>query len=199
MNKIKIIVFLFSILQGCTINKNVVVSKEKVKIESNNRKKTGQKLTFESKLDCSCQEIWDAYQLPEFMIRISNPKGKLKPKYKYKVPKKWLEAKTDSFNLSISFMPIGSHFIYWEKIDKDKFIIQTREKGGFVNTWDNRIELIPTSDTTCIYRDELVIHAGILTKLTAIWATEFYKFRHKNLKKYCTQHGFGKSGAFVLN
>ncbi|GER61027.1 hypothetical protein ULMA_31350 [Patiriisocius marinus] len=179
------------IIQACTVNRNVIVTKEKIEIVNQKGKtKKARKLTFESELDCSAKQIWDAYQNFDFMNKISKPKGKLKPKKGYQVPEKWIKSKIDSFNLTVlGFVPIGSHFIRWEKIDEENFVIQTREKGGFVSVWDNRIEIKPTSDSTCVYRDELVLRAGILTGFTTTWAKDFYKYRHKKLKEYCTQHG----------
>jgi len=189
----RILAFAFAVffIQACTVNKNVVVTKEKIDIINKKGKtKKGRKLTFESELDCSAKQIWDAYQNSDFMNQISKPKGKLKPKKGYQVPEKWIEKKIDSFNLTVQgFVPMGSHFIEWEKIDEENFVIQTREKGGFVTVWDNRIEIKPTSDSTFIYIDELILRAGILTGFTTTWAKDFYKYRHKKLKEYCTQQG----------
>jgi len=192
MKRFFTLIFIFTLIQSCTVNKSVIVTKEKVKIITTNEKtKKALKLTFESKLNCSALQIWNAYQNQEFINKISNPKGKLKPKRGYNVPEKWIETKIDSFNLKIQgFIPIGNHFIHWEKIDKENFIIQTREKGGFVSIWDNKIQITPTSDSTCIYRDELVLRAGILTRLTTIWAKDFYKYRHKKLKNTVHNNGY---------
>lgn len=182
----KNLIVLFCLLFfGCTSNKWVSVTSEKIYIKNvKGKTKKARKLTFVSTLPHNADTLFREYLESSFMMKISKPKGILKPKKHYQIPKQWSEAQTDSFNLKVQgFVPMGSHFIYWERIDKENLTIQTREKGGFVKVWDCYLKIIPLSDSTCLYRDEIIIRAGILTGFTSLWARDFYKFRHKNLRK----------------
>ncbi|UOY08292.1 hypothetical protein L0P88_06990 [Muricauda sp. SCSIO 64092] len=46
---------------------------------------------------------------------------------------------------------------------------------------DNKTEIEPMTRSTCIFRDELVIQAGILMGFTVTLTNDFYRYRHKKL------------------
>ena len=175
-----------------TVNKNVIVTGEKVEIQNDGGKtKKGRKLTFESELNGTAKQIWNAYRNPDFMNEISGPKGSLRPKKGYGIAQRWIEKKTDSFNLTVQrLVPVGSHFIPWEKMDEKGFLIQTVEKAGFVRVWNNKMAFEPMPRSTCVYRDELVVHAGILMGFAVIWAIDFYRYWHKKPEECRTTNSF---------
>ena len=105
------------------------------------------------------------------------------------------EGEAVDYKLKINrVIPFGKHYILWETLNSSTKTIQTRENGGYVKVWDNKIEIIEVNDSVCILEDQLLVYGGILTGPTSIWAKDVINQRHKNIQKY-----FSNKEAFNIN
>ncbi len=58
----------------------------------------------------------------------------------------------------------------------------SRERGGFVRSWEHRIGIEPEGPHRCRYTDEVSIEAGIFT--TAVWAFAHLFYRQGRLQRF---------------
>lgn len=78
------------------------------------------------------------------------------------------------------FVPFGGlHSLYFEKIDDENKILQTKEWHNSAKVWNHKISLIKLSDKSIMYEDEIIIYGGILTTFIVWWAKSFYRHRQK--------------------
>lgn len=84
-------------------------------------------------------------------------------------------------------IPTWKHVITIEKVSNVERIIQSRECGGFVRTWNHRILVSETSDGATHYADEIEIDAGHWTPLVCAWAHLQYRYRQSRWRRLASQ------------
>lgn len=95
------------------------------------------------------------------------------------LPRKWQTGK--KFNLRPKFkgLAMGDHIVEFKRIDSAQQLLYTEESGGFVTRWDHTMELKPLSNGCTRHTDTVIIEAGLLTPLVALFAKLLYRHRHK--------------------
>lgn len=94
------------------------------------------------------------------------------------VKEKWQHGDTAQLKVwGYECLPFGNHTIHLERVDPQQFGIQSREKGSLVQIWGHRITMQETEPGRTRYTDQMVIYAGMLTRLVAWWSMGLYKHR----------------------
>ncbi|MEJ8560854.1 hypothetical protein QTO30_06190 [Yoonia sp. GPGPB17] len=70
------------------------------------------------------------------------------------------------------------HCMHVERLDHAARIIQSREHNKGIKRWDHTLSVQPTKDG-CLWRDTIVLDAGLMTFLTACFCRFVYARRHR--------------------
>jgi hypothetical protein len=180
----KKIIILFGILglmpNGYAQNNKPKSKIEKVVIKYKGKQVSARKLTISSEIPLDIETAWTKVRTSALLNFVAYGKVKFKPTGG-QFPEIWKEGDTVSTKTIVyGFVPFGGlHSLYFEKIDQENKILQTREWDNSAKVWDHKISLKKLTDTTIIYEDEIVIYGGILTGFITSWAKSFYKHRQK--------------------
>ena len=102
----------------------------------------------------------------------------------YTLPERWKEGETAQLRIrAYGVLPLGPHQIHLERIDPLAYRIQSREKGRIVSVWDHLIQLQEKEQGT-LYTDEVILHAGLLTRPVAWWSTQLYRHRQRRWQTF---------------
>jgi hypothetical protein len=153
---------------------------EKVKINYQGKLVTARKLIVSSKIPININDAWQIVQTSKLLEFISKGKIKFKP-INGSFPKLWQQNETVSTKMLLfGFIPFGGiHSLYFENIDNQNKVLQTREKDNSAKVWDHTISLVQINEQNIIYQDLIIIYGGLLTKIITLWAKSFYKHRQK--------------------
>lgn len=162
---------------------------EKIKIDYQEKKVTARQLTVTSEIAIDIDKAWRKVQTSALLSFVSHGMVNFKP-VGGQFPDSWKEGETISTKMFVyGLVPFGgTHSLYFEKIDKENKILQTREWDNSAKVWNHKITLRKLTDSTIIYEDEIVIYGGVLTGFITWWAKSFYKHRQKRWKLVATNH-----------
>ena len=151
---------------------------EKVSIAYRGKLVEALKLIVTSEMPIDIDTAWTKLKTSKLLEFVSEGKVRFKPTGGY-FPAQWKQGETLSTKMAVyGFVPFGGlHSLYFEKIDELNKVLQTREWDRFAKVWDHKISLRTITGSTIMYEDEVVIYAGILTGLIALWARSFYQHR----------------------
>jgi hypothetical protein len=100
------------------------------------------------------------------------------------VPEDWGEGLTVRVRLFFfHVIPAWKHEIRIVLRDEATHEIYTNERGGPVRHWNHRIKIDRGSAGRCRYTDEIEIHAGPLTALTAAFTHVLFRYRQRRWRK----------------
>jgi hypothetical protein len=158
----------------------MITNIEKIKIDYKGNKVAANKLTVSSEIAIKIDTAWHKVQTSALLNFVSVDKVKFKPTGGH-FPEIWKQGETVSTKMLVyGFVPFGGlHSLYFEKIDKENKILQTREWDNAAKVWNHKITLKEITDGKIIYEDEIVIYGGILTDFITWWAKSFYMHRQK--------------------
>jgi hypothetical protein len=153
---------------------------EKIKVDYKGKEVIDHKLNVASELLIDIETAWDMLQTSKLLEFVCKPKIKFKP-FGGSFPIRWNESDSVSTKMLIfGFIPFGgTHTLYFEKIDTENKILQTKEWDDAAKIWNHKISLKKLTDNSIIYEDEVIIYGGLLTNFITIWAKSFYKHRQK--------------------
>jgi hypothetical protein len=153
---------------------------EKIKIDYKGNQVSACKLTVASEIPIDMDTAWTMVQTSALLNFVADGKVKFKPTGG-QFPEIWKEGDTVSTKMLVyGFVPFGGlHSLYFEKIDKENKIVQTREWDDSAKVWNHKISLKKLNDKTIMYEDEIIIYGGMLTCFITSWAKSFYKHRQK--------------------
>lgn len=183
MKRIKCIIFTLLatlVVISCKANKNMTTKIEKIKIDYQGKQVTARKLTVTSEIAIDIDTAWSKVKTSALLNFVAYGKVKFKPTGG-QFPELWQEKDTVSTKMLVyGFVPFGGvHSLYFEKIDEENKILQTKEWDNSAKVWNHKITLKKITNKTIMYEDEIVIYGGILTGLITNWAKSFYKHRQK--------------------
>jgi hypothetical protein len=149
---------------------------EKVKIEYKGNQVTALKLTVTSEIPIDIDTAWTKVQTSALLNFVAAGKVKFKPTGG-RFPQIWKQGDTVSIKMLVyGFVPFGGlHSLYFEKIDEENKVLQTREWDNSAKVWNHKISLKKQTDKAIMYKDEVVIYGGLLTGFITSWAKSFYK------------------------
>ncbi len=162
---------------------------EKTKIQYKGREVTAKKLTVTSRFPIDIETAWAKVQTPELLKFITKGKVKFRP-LNGGFPRFLEEGKTvETRMLVYGFIPFGGiHTLYFEKIDSEHHILQTKEKDSVAKVWNHKISMTKINDNHIEYEDEILIYAGALTGILVWWARSFYEHRQRRWLKIADDH-----------
>ena len=174
-------------LMSCPTNKNMTTKYGKIKIDYKGKQVTARKLTVTSEISIDIDTAWSKVQTSALLEFVADGKVRFNPTGGH-FPDIWKEGDTVSTKMLVyGFVPFGGlHSLYFEKIDTENKILQSREWDNSSKVWNHKISLKKLTDKTIIYEDEIVIYGGILTGFITSWAKSFYKHRQKRWQLVAT-------------
>jgi len=153
---------------------------ETIQISYKGKQVTARKINISSEIPMDISTAWSKVQTSALLNFVVKGKVRFKPAGG-QFPEIWKEGDTVSTTMLVyGFIPFGGlHSLYFEKIDQENKILQTREWDDAAKVWDHKISIIKLSDKTIMYEDEIVIYGGLLTNFITLWAQSFYMHRQK--------------------
>ena len=126
------------------------------------------------------KNAWNNVTKSDLLIFVAKRKVTFNP-VNGKFHKIWKEGESVKTRMRLfGLIPYGGiHTLYFEKINSVNHIIQTKENDDFAKVCNHKISLKKHNDTSIIYKDEIIICAGPLTRFIAVWAKSFYLHRQK--------------------
>ncbi len=85
--------------------------------------------------------------------------------------------------LLFNVVPAWKHTLRLVRVDHENMEIASREEGGFIRRWNHRKWIEARSDCSCLYTDEIDIHAGMLTVLIWAYAQVFNRYRQRRMRR----------------
>lgn len=79
--------------------------------------------------------------------------------------------------------PTTKYRIKTLRSDAQIFLIETEERGGAIESWRHRMQIVPLGSNSCRYIDSIHIQAGWQTPLIWCFARWFYSRRHRRLQQ----------------
>jgi hypothetical protein len=93
----------------------------------------------------------------------------------------------------LGLIPAGEQVIRIEEPERElppgHYGIRDRGWGSLAHTWDHEIMVAPLGDGRTRYTDRVVVRAGLLTPLVAVFAHALYRHRQRRLRQLA-QKGF---------
>ena len=135
---------------------------------------------IECVLDCPAEKVWQEVQQSALLLEVVEPLAHIKPVDSAKFPQAWIEGETvrcKSYLFGV--IPLGTRTIRLERIDQAAHEIQSRERDQLIDRWDHLIRVAATRDGRTRYSDEIVIEAGVATRLVWLFAHLLYRHRQR--------------------
>ena len=139
-------------------------------------------------LDCPPDAAWRAIRSPEVFRQVSAPLTTFES-LDGPFPESWPEGEHIVAVKALGLVPMGRQVIAIGFPRRSDGVRMVRDSGrgldgmlALVTTWDHRMAVAATADGRTLYRDRLVIGAGILTPLVwpVFWV--FWQWRAARLK-----------------
>ncbi|MBV2359969.1 SRPBCC family protein [Thalassococcus sp. CAU 1522] len=140
--------------------------------------------TLSTTLNADIETVWALLQKPATMARVSCGWLTFTPVDPPSLPEHWPEQDADFLVRPRAFgvIPLGQQVIATRRppVAPPKRALRDAGRGSLVKTWDHWIFVEPEGDNRCRYSDHLVLDAGWLTPVVALWARGFYRHRQGN-------------------
>jgi hypothetical protein len=83
----------------------------------------------------------------------------------------------------LHFIPGWRHQIRIASVDQARRQWRTSEQGGLLQVWNHQIEIVPLSNQSSNYTDEIELDAGWLTWVNWIVTHLFFRYRQIRLRR----------------
>lgn len=141
-------------------------------------------IDVQSELPCDPQRAWEEVQKVRLLQEVCAPLAQILPEHGRELPVVWHAGEIVHCRMKLfGFLPMGTRTLYFERIDPLTRQIQTRETDRLVRHWDHLISFTYAPDGRCLYRDQIEVHAGLLTPLVWLFAQCLYRHRHKRWQR----------------
>lgn len=90
-------------------------------------------------------------------------------------------AQGETLRVDVTFLKLfksRDHVMYVERLDRAARLIQSREHNPTIQRWDHTLSIQPATNG-CLWRDTVVLEAGMMTWLTARFCRFVYTRRHR--------------------
>lgn len=143
-----------------------------------------------TQLACTADELWQHISRPKSLQFVASPLLTFEPMNSGLFDREWDVGRDYQLKLYfLKFIPLGSHTIHLEKIDKDSNEISSRESGLLASVWNHKIRFQELRPGLLSYTDEIEIRAGLLTPLIWMFAHFFYRHRQRRWKILLKNNG----------
>lgn len=157
---------------------------EKISIIYNNKEVAAYRLRVSSHIAIDAEKAWELVQTSALLEFVTKGKVKFKP-IEGTFPKIWTQGSfVQTKMLLYGWLPFGGvHKLYIENIDKKNKILSSRESDTICKVWNHTIFIEKTDSKSIYYTDEIVVYAGIFSRIVVWWAKQFYTYRQGRWKK----------------
>lgn len=143
------------------------------------------KARIETVLPAPPDATWEVVKRSSTLVYVT--RGMLAFEGAENFPARWSEGQHVDTRLRLfGVVPAWRHQLLVARVDDAQHIIQTVERGGFLDKWNHRIEVIPHGAGTR-YIDELEFEAGGLTPVVGAFARMFCRYRQRRLRTLLAQ------------
>ena len=140
------------------------------------------KATIQTTLPDAAARVWHTLLQRDAFLHIT--RGMLGFKGAEEWPEVFEEGQVIETRLLLfNFVPAWRHTLRLIRVDHEDMEIESREEGGPVRRWNHRKWIEEKSERSCLYTDEIDIHAGLLTWLIWAYAHVFYRYRQKRMRQ----------------
>jgi hypothetical protein len=142
----------------------------------------------ESVWNCDPNFVWDKVQQSATLLTIAWPLIRICPVGTTAFPQLWQRNTTVACKLYLlGFIPLGTRFLTFERIDAAQREIQTREYDLLVRRWDHLIRVESAGPARARYSDTIEVEAGPLTLPVWLFANAFYRYRQWRWRSIASQ------------
>jgi ligand-binding SRPBCC domain-containing protein len=122
--------------------------------------------------------IWGAVKTPTAFRRVT--RGLLRMPVIQERNDEWCEGETVvGWTFLFGFLPFSRHHLHIVRIDDSMRTLSSREFGGLIRMWNHDIEVTAINESSCLYRDQIEIDAGMMTPIVVAYAHWFYRMRQR--------------------
>jgi hypothetical protein len=142
-------------------------------------------------LDCEPDVAWRAIANPDVFRQVSSPLMKVTSKEPGGFPETWSADGPHEVSLKLlGLIPLGRQTIDISFTQRPGGVRMMVDSGkplsgplGMVKTWDHRMAISETGNQQTLYRDRLVVKAGLLTPVIFMGMWIFWQIRGAKLKR----------------
>lgn len=136
------------------------------------------KAVITSKLEIPAIDAWQRVKQSRTLVYVC--KGLLSFDNSEQFPEVWQEEQTIHTRLIFfGLIPGWEHCLRFVRLSDEAMTLCTHEHGGMVQKWNHEISIRQASPTSCLYRDTVDIHAGLMTPLVWLFAQILYRYRQR--------------------
>ena len=157
---------------------------EKISIIYNNKEVTAYRLRVSSHIAIDAEKAWELVKTSALLEFVTQGKVKFKPT-DGKFPTIWTQGSfVQTKMLLYGWLPFGGvHTLYFERIDDEQKVLASKESDAICKVWNHTISIEKADEKNIYYTDEIVVYAGIFSRIVVWWAKQFYTYRQKRWKK----------------
>ena len=132
-------------------------------------------------LHAPADRVWEAVVRPETLERVTRG---LLGFSDVSFPARWSTGSSVAPRLVFfHVVPAWRHHLTVSLVDDAARVLETREGGGPIRTWNHRISVEPRDARSSVYTDTIDISAGLLTPLVRVYAELFYRYRQHRWRR----------------
>lgn len=127
-------------------------------------------------LPASAAHVWSAVTSPVGFRFVS--RGLVRWPVVAHRTERWREGETvTGWMFMFGFLPMSRHSLTFVRLDDATREFSTNEHGGPIRSWNHRITVTSSSETTCRVDDRVTFDGGVLTPALWILVQLFYTIR----------------------
>lgn len=145
-------------------------------------------ITLTTTLPCHPDKVWARVQTSALLLHVAFPMIRFTPLNGTRLPRVWKPGEYRVRMWLLGFIPVG-----WQAVvistpapEGERRFIRDNGYGPLVRRWDHLITIAPGERGTTIYTDRVIIEAGLLTPVVAMFAELFYAFRQRRWRELTT-------------
>lgn len=139
------------------------------------------RLSIRSIFHCPVERVWTEVQTSQLMLTVIKPLVYFQPIDPPVLPATWREGAYLGRMTLFGLIPLGRHTIrisFPQTAAQREYQMRDHGGGYLIPQWDHLIVVQRLDNTRTLYRDEVDIHAGLLTLLVWLFAHMYYRYRH---------------------
>lgn len=142
-------------------------------------------------LDCEPDAAWRAIANPAVFTAVSSPLMKISSKEQGGFPEAWVGDGPHEVSMRLfGIIPLGRQLVDISFTHRPGGVRMMVDSGKplsgplcVVTSWDHRMAVSDTGDRKTLYRDRLVVKAGLLTPVVFVGMWSFWQYRALKLKR----------------
>ena len=140
------------------------------------------RVNLTTQLPCSYEQAIVEVNTPRLLEYVAYPVVSFKPIEPASFPKTWVEGTYWVDMKLFSFLSLGRQaIVITHPATEETFMLRDSGHSAMIKTWDHTITIERTG-SGILYRDEVIISAGIFTPLIWLFAMLFYGHRQRRWK-----------------